>query len=100
MAYPQLTPEIVAQARAANDHQIIAQLRCDRWAADRLTEGGADVTFTPECDAEVFIPAGTPEERRMELAVLAGMLALDEYAGRPKVIQNSDGSWKIVSLLN
>ena len=100
MAYPQLTQEIMAQARAANDLAVIAQLRCDRWTAERLTEGGADVTFTEQCDAEVVIPGNLPETQRMALVVLAGRLALEGFEGRPQVVQNPDGGWEIFSLLD
>lgn len=100
MAFPDLTPEIVAQARAENNLTIIAQLRCDRWTAERLTAGEADVTFTDQCDAEVVIPGKLPEAQRIELAVLAGRLALDGFEGRPQVVQNPDGGWKIFSLLD
>ena len=100
MAYPQLTPEMVAQARAANDLPILAQLRCSREAAEALTERGADVTFTDEFDAEVVIPAGLSEAQRLEIAVLAGQLPLVGYEGRPRAVRNADGSWKIFSLLD
>lgn len=100
MLFPQLTPEIVAQARAANDLPTIAQMRCSREAAEALTGRGAAVTFTEQCDAGVVTPANLPEAQRMELAVLAGRLALEGFEGRPQVAQNRDGSWRVFSLLD